>query len=321
MKRVIRAAEGDMRVPLRLTPEQMNNPDSLDLGRVNRDNVGREKQRIADEAEAKRKEELKEKYSNIFSISSQDKDPSEIIEDLFEELVPTSGQSETVAGELVRAANRLGYRWYNDGDKCYSGYGIETCGNAINYLCEFLDDDYNTSGNVEDAAAIDIDDKYEEFLYKLYRDVVDFINTHPDKVLEPAEDMYSKEYDDDKWLKELEPRTEEELSSNNIEYGLQDYLDEFEDIIEYDRDDAFEEMIQDLKEDWYGNGIEIDQWARDAATVRILDDDVDELWNWVKIWCEHKLEDLESEFGSYDDLYEKKYSEESDEDEDMEDEE
>lgn len=46
-----------------------------------------------------------------------------------EELVPASGNCETVAGELIRAASRLGYDFYNN------GMGNNTSG-AANFLME-----------------------------------------------------------------------------------------------------------------------------------------------------------------------------------------
>lgn len=56
------------------------------------------------------------------------------LESLFEQLVPAEGPAETVAGEIVRAANRLLYRAYNDGDVFWQGYGIETVGPVYEYL-------------------------------------------------------------------------------------------------------------------------------------------------------------------------------------------
>lgn len=56
------------------------------------------------------------------------------INKLFEELVPTSGKADTVAGEIIRAVSRVGYRWYNDGDMIGRGYGKETCNPAARYL-------------------------------------------------------------------------------------------------------------------------------------------------------------------------------------------
>ena len=53
---------------------------------------------------------------------------------LFDKLVPGQGDSEFVEGEMIRAMNRLVYRWYNDGDKFWEGYGTETAGPAHSFL-------------------------------------------------------------------------------------------------------------------------------------------------------------------------------------------
>ena len=45
----------------------------------------------------------------------------------FEELVPLEGKADTLAGEIVRAISRIGYRFYNDGDQVGVGYGKQTC--------------------------------------------------------------------------------------------------------------------------------------------------------------------------------------------------
>lgn len=49
-------------------------------------------------------------------------------------LMPASGPADTVEGEMVRAMNRIAYRYYNDGDYWYRGYGIETAGSAAAFL-------------------------------------------------------------------------------------------------------------------------------------------------------------------------------------------
>ena len=55
---------------------------------------------------------------------------------LFDELVPASGKADTVAGEIIRAVNRIAYRNSNDGDHVGVGYGNETCNPAARYLGE-----------------------------------------------------------------------------------------------------------------------------------------------------------------------------------------
>ena len=47
----------------------------------------------------------------------------ERINKLFKELVPETGKADSLAGELVRAMSRIGYRFYNDGDQLGIGYG------------------------------------------------------------------------------------------------------------------------------------------------------------------------------------------------------
>ena len=56
------------------------------------------------------------------------------IDKLFDKLVPRQGAAETVEGEMVRAISRILYRYYNDGDFFFRGYGKETAGSSASYL-------------------------------------------------------------------------------------------------------------------------------------------------------------------------------------------
>ena len=53
---------------------------------------------------------------------------------LYDKLVAGQGKSETVEGEMLRAINRIAYRYYNDGDEYMRGYGTETAGPAHSFL-------------------------------------------------------------------------------------------------------------------------------------------------------------------------------------------
>ena len=53
---------------------------------------------------------------------------------LYDELVAGSGKSDTMEGEMLRAINRIVYRYYNDGDEYTTGYGTETVGPAHSFL-------------------------------------------------------------------------------------------------------------------------------------------------------------------------------------------
>ena len=55
---------------------------------------------------------------------------------LFGDLVPSSGKCDSLAGEMVRAAARIGYRFVNDGDQIGIGYGKETCNAAARFLIQ-----------------------------------------------------------------------------------------------------------------------------------------------------------------------------------------
>ena len=52
----------------------------------------------------------------------------------FKQLIPGSGKCDTVEGEMLRAINKIIYRYYNDGDYFFEGYGCETAGPAHSYL-------------------------------------------------------------------------------------------------------------------------------------------------------------------------------------------
>jgi hypothetical protein len=90
-------------------------------------------------------------------------------------LVPSSGPAETVAGEIVRALNRIEYRWFNSGDRYYEGYGFETLASPVQFIIETLDteevyelfeffpEDIKENSYTES----EMDDRYEKQLMKI----------------------------------------------------------------------------------------------------------------------------------------------------------
>ena len=123
------------------------------------------------------------------------------INGLFAELVPACGKADTVAGEIIRATSRIGFRWWNDGDMIGAGYGNETCNPAARYLL-----------NVGDAGVADAvlnmwsnghyycnETEYERLMHQLNKEVLRFLEDHPDlKYAANTEDMfdYFDEYED-----------------------------------------------------------------------------------------------------------------------------
>ena len=116
---------------------------------------------------------------------------------MFDELVPASGKADTLAGEIVRAICRLGYRNYNDGDHLGIGYGRETCNPAARFLAKKCDD--KVARCVGDAWGIYSDGLYDKALEKLEIAVCDYLDAHPELRETPnSEDMfdYRDRYED-----------------------------------------------------------------------------------------------------------------------------
>ena len=130
----------------------------------------------------------------------------ERINKLFKELVPETGKADSLAGELVRAMSRIGYRFYNDGDQLGIGYGKETCNAPARFLM--------AKGNHEIADLtvalweIFSEDAYEKVMDTLEGAVADYIEQNPDLRSQPTEDMWSffdeEEDKDDSWMEEEE---------------------------------------------------------------------------------------------------------------------
>jgi hypothetical protein len=139
---------------------------------------------------------------------------------LFNKLVPGSGNADTVEGEIIRALNRIIYRWGNDGDRFWYGYGAETVGPAMEYLTDASDipseirnkfkawendnfgKDYGKK-ELEDLAQIAL--QYvemkvkEDDLSQNDDDIFNYGQTYKDHVrdMEDEEDEYDDYYDDD----------------------------------------------------------------------------------------------------------------------------
>ena len=129
----------------------------------------------------------------------------ERINQLFEELVSASGKAENLAGELVRAMARIGYRWYNDGDQVGIGYGRETCNPAARFLI------HKGNKEVSDLAAsiwgIHSEEVYEKRIDLLAGAVADYVESHPELRTLPTTDMwdlYDPDEDMDDWDEEEE---------------------------------------------------------------------------------------------------------------------
>lgn len=112
----------------------------------------------------------------------------ERINKLFWELVPEEGKCENLAGEIVRATARIGYRYYNDGDMVGIGYGKETCNPAARFLLNRL-----PAKSAETVAMLwgeNNEEKYIALFNELAGSVADYIETHPELQSTPTDDMW-----------------------------------------------------------------------------------------------------------------------------------
>lgn len=118
------------------------------------------------------------------------------INDLFEELVPDSGKADTVAGEIIGAISRIGYRNYNDGDHVGVGYGKETCNPAARYLMSLKDSGIDNA--ISDLWGVVNDDLYDTRLAVLEMRVLEYLEAHPElKTTENTDDMWDFRTEDD----------------------------------------------------------------------------------------------------------------------------
>ena len=135
----------------------------------------------------------------------------ERVDKLFDKLVPESGKAESLAGELVRAMCRIGYRFNNDGDQVGIGYGRETCNPAARFL--MAKGNRRISSLATAIWGIYDESAYEDLLDILAGAVADYVEQTPDLRNIPTEDMLSYRTDedvDDDWEDEEEGYEEED---------------------------------------------------------------------------------------------------------------
>lgn len=111
------------------------------------------------------------------------------LQDLFEELVPAEGKAATVAGEIVRAVNRIAYRNFNDGDHIGVGYGKETCNPAARFLMAYAGAEVRKT--ICGMWGMESDRLYDAAVQVLELQVVSYLDTNPELRERPnTEDMW-----------------------------------------------------------------------------------------------------------------------------------
>jgi hypothetical protein len=143
---------------------------------------------------------------------------NKVLNELFNELVPASGKAESLAGEIVRAVSRIGYRFFNDGDRVNQGYGKETCNPAARFLSQKAPEAIAIRADRLLASRMN-DEEYEKALDELVQTTYDVITAHPELRQQETGDMWDwydeNEDRDDSWDDEYE---DEEYAEEEYEY-------------------------------------------------------------------------------------------------------
>lgn len=314
-RRKITAADEDfIKIGNRILPK-----NAAGLGYADYDTVARagkraydaeqEQKRLAAEKEAKKQKaaEAIEKFNQIYPGDVDKSNLNDVMEGLFDEFVPGTGSADSMAGEFIRAIERIRYRNYNDGDRFNQGYGLETCGPDAAFLAENTDD--NISRMINDIAEHDAswpDQYYDEAIDNVAIAVVKYIADNLDLFGEDVID--SRDYDSS-----LVAEWEE--WSHNLEYDPDlsgEYLDRLMEADLLDWDDV-RSFIDDCIMDMGGND---NWWARDAVTITDLNAEEYDEWDsnferWWAQWLDERMEENAEALEEYENGYD-------DEDEDEE---
>lgn len=94
-------------------------------------------------------------------------------DELFDKYVPACDKANTLGGEIVRAINRIVYRYYNDGDTVDRYYGndynlLRACDTFLNMYCPA----YHSLSNINEL-------EYEKNLCDRLKKVFDYLIANP----------------------------------------------------------------------------------------------------------------------------------------------
>ena len=176
-----------------------------------------EAERLAREEEEKAQAERQAKADEFWNKVGEQEGES-FVDKAFKLLVPAEGKCDTLAGELIRAINRIMYRDWNDGDVFYEGYGLETAGAPAAFIADKIS---AANEKLEQIAEDGLEDRYyTNALEEVAGIIEDFIRDNPESLTEPFdEDMW--DWDGDGW-REIAPTYETDLE---LPRELQDHID------------------------------------------------------------------------------------------------
>ena len=133
------------------------------------------------------------------------------LESWAEQYTNDSGKSNTVGGEMVRAAMQIIGRYNNDGDMIGRGYGNESVNPAARYIIEKADMDVNE----QIQAWLDHDERADDYSYE---DFIQKFTTEIEQILRENPELFQKPNKDDYWSWKID---------DDLNYGFDEcYLDD-----------------------------------------------------------------------------------------------
>lgn len=116
------------------------------------------------------------------------KEEEKIWSDLCDEFVPFEGSADTIGGEIMRAINKIVYRWNNDGDTCdyggYSGCEYNYCQGANLFLKKQGIPGYKTLYGIRGESA------YDKAVKNNLKIILDYLVENPELFNEPNKEDY-----------------------------------------------------------------------------------------------------------------------------------
>lgn len=298
---------------LQMDDEDMMDPKEFSIrGLINKAQV-KESEKLARMTREAAEAELKKTYDIVMpkfkaSISRGDL-PEKTLEILFDELVPSSGPAASVGGEMVRAMMRILFRDYNDGDKFFEGYGLETCASSAEYLFDngFADDIQHILDN---AYYLEDDARYTDAINNLAEKVVNRIK-EDNSLIYTINETDSRDYSTD-YIKENQPTYDIEISGsddivNLVENGV---------LNAWDLNEYVEHVLS--YENYFEGSVVDRPWSHDSTNVSVSNltrDGYDELENRIQnnldgFWADLVAEHADELTNDYDDDYEEEQDDE-----------
>lgn len=243
-------------------------------------NVGYAKQILSSWIEQYKPKLIKSGILDIAEDINAEFDVDGDLETWFEQYCNDSGKSNTVGGEIVRAASQIIYRYNNDGDMIGRGYGNETVNAAARYLIEKIDMPINEQIQKwldhEERAS---DSEYDSFIESLQAEVEDALRTNSSLFQKPNKEDYWN------W------KTEDDVDVGFDECYLED-------------GDGNQYWFQKVSDDrWRCTGIELDPYTHtysEGDTINEGDELSDEILSPGEEWGSFEAEGLIYEYSGED---------------------